>query len=78
MKRRIWLQSVPPIGDRLFTRETAGVLRLGTRTVREYLQSGEIKGELSADAGDSGVQTLTLSCKARRSWDFTGKSNHGN
>jgi excisionase family DNA binding protein len=35
------------IGDRLLTlREAAEVLRLSTRTVREYVQRGEIEGRV--------------------------------
>lgn len=37
----------PPIGDRLLTlREAADVLHLSTRTVREYVQRGEIEGRI--------------------------------
>ena len=36
--------AAPPIGDRLLTlREAADVLRLSTRTMRDYLQRGEIE-----------------------------------
>ena len=40
-------KNVPkPIGDRLLTlREAADVLRLSTRTMREYVQHGEIEGD---------------------------------
>jgi hypothetical protein len=45
MKRRKKLQTAaPPIGDRLLTlREAADVLPLSTRTMRDYLQLGEIE-----------------------------------
>jgi hypothetical protein len=37
----------PAIGDRLLTlREAADVLRLSTRTMREYVQRGEIEGRI--------------------------------
>ncbi len=37
----------PTIGDRLLTlREAAEVLRLNPRTVREYVQRGEIEGRI--------------------------------
>jgi Helix-turn-helix domain len=37
-------EAAPPIGDRLLTlREAADVLRLSTRTIREYAQRGEIE-----------------------------------
>ena len=36
-----------PIGEHLLTlREAAEVLRLSTRTVREYVQRGEIEGRI--------------------------------
>ncbi len=54
--------AVPAIGDRLLTpREAADVLRLSSRTMREYVQRGEMGGESSAGGGDLGVQTLTPS-----------------
>jgi excisionase family DNA binding protein len=38
---------VAPIEDRLLTlREAAEVLRLSTRTVREYLKRGDISGKI--------------------------------
>jgi hypothetical protein len=41
--------AVISIGDRLLTlREAADVLRLSTRTVREYMQRGEIEGRIVA------------------------------
>ena len=52
------------IGERLLTlKEAAEVLRLSTRTVREYVKrakSGEKSSEID---GDLGVRTLTLSLK---------------
>lgn len=39
--------AISPTGDRLLTlREAAEVLRLGTRTVREYVKRGEIRGKI--------------------------------
>jgi excisionase family DNA binding protein len=36
-----------PIGERLLTlKEAAEILRLSTRTVREYVQRGEIEGRI--------------------------------
>ena len=48
MKKRERQQTeARPIGDRLLTlREAADVLRLSTRTVREYVQRGEIEGRI--------------------------------
>ena len=45
--RRKRKDTAPPIGDHLLTlREAAEVLRLSTRTVREYTQRGEIEGRI--------------------------------
>jgi len=53
-----------PIANQLLTlREAAGVLRLSTRTVREYVHRGEIEGLIIGAGGDSGMQTLTLSLR---------------
>jgi excisionase family DNA binding protein len=39
--------AAPAIGDRLLTlREAADVLRLSSRTVRDYVQRGEIEGRI--------------------------------
>lgn len=48
MKRRKKSElDAPPIGDRLLTLcEAADVLRVSTRTMREYLQRGEIEGRI--------------------------------
>lgn len=44
--KRVKVEPVP-IGERLLTlRETAEVLRLHPRTVREYIQRGEIEGRV--------------------------------
>jgi excisionase family DNA binding protein len=41
------IDAAPAIGDRLLTlREAAEVLRLNPRTVREYVQRGEIEGRI--------------------------------
>jgi excisionase family DNA binding protein len=80
MKRRERPETeAPPIGDRLLTlRETAEVLRLGTRTVREYVQRGEIEGRIIGRRWRFRRADLdAFFAKARRNWDFTGKYNHG-
>jgi excisionase family DNA binding protein len=68
-----------PIGDRLLTlREAANLLCLSTRTMREYVQRGEIEGRLiggrwrfrRADLDD-------FFANAPRNWDFAGKNKHG-
>jgi excisionase family DNA binding protein len=49
--RRKRKDTAPPIGDHLLTlREAAEVLRLSTRTVREYTQRGEIEARLPGPA----------------------------
>jgi excisionase family DNA binding protein len=67
-----------PIGDRLLTlREAAEVLRLSTRTVREYLQLGQIEGRIIG--GRWRIRRADLDgffAKAPRNWDFVGKNNH--
>ena len=67
------------IGDRLLTlREAAEVLRLSTRTVREYVKSGEINGRIIG--GRWRFRRADLDAffeNAPRNWDFAGKNNHG-
>ena len=46
---------------------SADVLRLGTRTRRDYLQRGETEGRIiGADAGNLGEQSFTLSLRTLR------------
>jgi excisionase family DNA binding protein len=70
---------VPAIGDRLLSlREVAGVLGLSTRTVREYLQRGEIEGRIIG--GRWRFRRADLDAffeNAPSEWDFAGKDNHG-
>ena len=68
-----------PIGDRLMTlREAAEVLRLSTRTMREYVQSGEIEGRLIGGRWRFRRADLdAFFANAPRNWDFAGKGNHG-
>jgi excisionase family DNA binding protein len=72
-------EAVPPIGDRLLTlREAADILRLSTRTVREYVQRGEIEGRISG--GRWRFRRADLDAffeNAARDWDFAGKNFHG-
>jgi len=69
----------PAIGDRLLTlREAAEVLRLNPRTVREYVQRGEIEGRIIG--GRWRFRRADLDAffeNAPRSWDFAGKSFAG-
>jgi excisionase family DNA binding protein len=67
-----------PIGDRLLTlKEAAEVLRLSPRTLRGYLQRGEIEGRLIG--GRWRFRRADLDAfydSAPPSWDFAGKNNH--
>lgn len=71
--------TVPPIGDHLLTlREAAEVLRLSTRTVREYTLHGEIEARIIG--GRWRIRRADLGAffaNARRNWDFGGKNDHG-
>jgi excisionase family DNA binding protein len=68
-----------PIGERLLTlREAAEVLRLSTRTVREYVQRGEIEGRIIG--GRWRFRRADLDAffeNAPRNWDFAGKNDRG-
>jgi excisionase family DNA binding protein len=68
-----------PIGDRLLTlREAADVLRLSTRTVREYVQRGEIGGRIIGGRWRFRRADLdSFFANAPRNWDFVGKNNQG-
>ncbi len=67
----------PAIGDRLLNlREAADVLRLSTRTVREYVQRGEIEGRLIGGRWRFRRADLdAFFANAPRNWDFAGKNN---
>jgi excisionase family DNA binding protein len=71
-------QISPPIGDRLLTlKEAAEVLRLSPRTVRAYLQHGEIEGRLIGGRWRFRRADLdAFFANAPKSWDFAGKNNH--
>jgi excisionase family DNA binding protein len=77
--RRKEKDKAPPIGDHLLTlREAAEVLRLSRRTVREYVQRGEIEGRIIGGRWRFRRADLdAFFANARRSWDFDGKNNHG-
>jgi excisionase family DNA binding protein len=80
MKSRRKLEpDAPPIGDRLLTlREAAEVLRLSTRTVREYVRRGEIEGRVIGGRWRFRRADLdAIYANAPRNWDFAGKNNHG-
>ena len=67
------------IGDRLLTlREAAEVLRLNPRTVRDYVQRGEIEGRIIGGQWRFRRADLDVFYEnAPRSWDFAGKNDHG-
>ena len=67
------------IGDRLLTlREAAEVLRLSTRTMREYVQRGEIEGRIIGGRWRFRRADLdAFFANAPRNWDFAGKNNQG-
>jgi excisionase family DNA binding protein len=69
----------PPIGDRLLTlREAAAVLRLSTRTLREYIHCGEIEGRIIGGRWRFRRADLdAFFANAPREWDFAGKNSHG-
>ena len=64
--------SALPIGEKLLTlREAAEVLRLNPRTVREYVQRGEIEGRIIG--GRWRFRRAALDAffeNAPRNWDF--------
>ena len=65
----------PAIGDHLLTlREAAEVLRLSTRTVREYVSRGEIEGRIIGNRWRFRRADLdSFFENAAREWDFAGK-----
>jgi excisionase family DNA binding protein len=72
-------ETVAPIADRLLTlREAADVLRLSTRTLREYLQRGEIEGRIIGGRWRFRRADLNaFFANAPRNWDFAGKNSDG-
>jgi excisionase family DNA binding protein len=68
-----------PIGERLLNlREAADVLRLSTRTVREYVQRGEIEGRIIGGRWRFRRADLdAFFANAPRNWDFAGKRSDG-
>ena len=68
-----------PSDDRLYTiREAAEFLRLNTRTVREYLKRGEIKGKIIGKQWRFRRADLDAFFEnAPSEWDFSGKRSTG-
>jgi len=77
--RRKQKEAAPPIGDRLLTlREAAEVLRLSTRTLREYIHCGEIEGRIIGGRWRFRRADLdAFFANAPRNWDFAGKNGDG-
>jgi excisionase family DNA binding protein len=67
------------IGERLLTlKEAAEVLRLSTRTVREYLRNGEIRGKIIGKQWRFKRADLDAFFEnAPSEWDFAGKDSDG-
>ena len=78
-RKKSKIDAAPAIGDRLLTlREAAEVLRLSTRTVREYVQRGEIEGRIIGGRWRFRRADLdAFFANAPREWDFAGKDGHG-
>ena len=66
------------IGERLLTlKEAAEVLRLSTRTVREYVKRGEIRGKIIGNRWRFKRADLDAFFEnAPSEWDFAGKDSH--
>ena len=71
--------ATPAIGEKLLTlREAAEVLRLSTRTVRDYLQRGDIEGRIIGGRWRFRRADLdAFFANAPRNWDFAGKNSLG-
>ena len=71
--------SPKPIGDRLLTlHDAAEVLRLSTRTVRDYVQRGEIEGRIIGGRWRFRCADLDAFFEnAPSEWDFGGKGSDG-
>lgn len=72
-------QTLPPIGDRLLTlEEAAEVLRLSPRTVRQYVQQGDLVGRIIGGRWRFRRADLdAFFANAPRNWDFSGNSVDG-
>jgi excisionase family DNA binding protein len=69
----------PSLGERFLTlRDAAEVLRLSTRTLREYTKRGEIKGKIIGKRWRFRRADLDAFFEnAPSEWDFGGKNSHG-
>jgi excisionase family DNA binding protein len=79
MAKKPMTDAAPAIGDRLLTlREAAEVLRLSTRTVREYLKRGELRGKIIGKRWRFRRADLDAFFEnAPSEWDFAGKNSQG-
>jgi len=77
MKRQT--KEPPPIGEKLLTlREAAEVLRLSSRTVRESLKRGEIRGKIIGKRWRfRRVDLDAFFANAPSNWDSAGKNFDG-
>ncbi len=77
--KKLKTYAAPAIGDRLLTlREAAEVLRLNPRTVREYVQRGEIEGRIIGGRWRFRRADLdAFFANAPRNWDFARNNNQG-
>lgn len=73
------IEILQPIGEKLLTlREAAEVLRLSTRTVREYLRRREIEGRIIGGRWRFRRAELDrFYANAPRHWDFARKNDQG-
>jgi excisionase family DNA binding protein len=76
MKRKI--EEPPPNGETLLTiREAAEILRLSTRTVREYIKRGEIRGKIIGNRWRFRRVDLDAFFESAPSeWNFAGKGSN--
>ena len=72
--------AAPSIGEKLLTlRESAEVLRLNARTLREYVKRGELQGRIIGGQWRFRRADLDLFVEnAPRNWDFAGKEDDRN
>jgi excisionase family DNA binding protein len=79
MAKKRKTDAAPAIGDRLLTlREAAEVLRLNPRTVRQYVNRGEIEGRIIGKRWRFRRADLDAFFEnAPSEWDFAGKNGHG-
>ena len=78
-RKKAKTDKAPAIGDRLLTlSEAAEVLRLNQRTVRDYVQRGEIEGRIIGNRWRFRRADLDAFFEnAPSEWDFAGKGSDG-